>query len=75
MSKKFKAALQSGTVTLRSKSAGEVSVWYIDRSNKRAFTVLRPFATKEMAPKMTDAARLRHSNIEDLVRKGLVAIQ
>ncbi len=74
MSKKFKVAIQTGNVTVQSKSAGEVAVWYVDRRNRRVSVVIPSFGTRELAPKLTDPALLRHSNVEDLVRQGRLMV-
>lgn len=74
MSKKLKAAIQTGTVVLLSKSAGETMIRYVDRNNTVQRYVLGSFQTVEMAPKMTTADRLRHSNIEDCVRDGSITV-
>ena len=74
MSKNFKAAILSGKVTVRSKQSGQVSIWYRDRDGERKTVVVGPFATVELAPKLTDAARLQWSNVEQLVKQRSIAI-
>ena len=74
MSKKLKAAMLAGTVTIRSKQSGQVSVWYRDRDGERQTVTVSGFTDIEMAPKLTDAARLQWSNLEDLVKARAIAI-
>ncbi|KKN24306.1 hypothetical protein LCGC14_0896140 [marine sediment metagenome] len=71
MSKKLKAAMMAGTVSIRSKQSGEVSVWYRDREGKRQTVVIGGFTTIELAPKLTDAALLQWSNLSDLVKTSI----
>lgn len=74
MSKKLKKAMFSNSVKIRNKTAGEVQVRYRDREGKQQIYTLGIFATVEMAPKLTDPMTLLHSNLEALVKSGLIEI-
>jgi len=74
MSKKLVAAIQSKKVVVRNKTASEVSVWFRGRDGQRLFITLGTFGTEELAPRHTDASRLEHSNIEELIKRRVLAI-
>ena len=74
MSLKLKQAILSNKVSVRNKTSVEVKIWYRTREGNRATKNLGPFAVTELAPKLTDAARLRTSNLDDLVKRGAIAI-
>ena len=74
MSKKLKTAILANKVSIRSKQSGEVSVWYRTREGQRSTVVVRGFSTTELAPKLTDAAMLQWSNLDQLVKQGAIEI-
>ena len=74
MSKKLKAAMLAGKVTILSKQSGQVSVWYRDREGERQTVTVTGFTKVEMAPKLTDAQRLQWSNLEELVKARAIKI-
>ena len=74
MSVKLKAAMLANKVSVQSKQAGEALVWYRDRDGKRATELISPFATVELAPRLTDAKLLIHSNLDDLVAQRAIRI-
>lgn len=74
MSKKLKTAILANKVSIRSKQSGEVSVWYRTREGGRSTIVVRGFTTTELAPKLTEAAQLQWSNLEQLVKQGSIEI-
>jgi len=74
MSKKLKKAIYANVVQIHNKTAGEVQVRYRDRDGKQMIHTLGTFATVEMAPKLTDPMLLLHSNLETLVKSGLIEI-
>lgn len=74
MSKKLKAAILAEKVSVRGKTSGETSVWFRDPEGKRVSITIGPFATVELAPKMTEAKMLHWSNLEELVKRGAIEI-
>ncbi len=74
MSKKLKAAMLSGEVSVRSRQTGQVSVWYRNRQGVRSTFLLDKFVTAEIAPKLTDAKMLQWSNLAQLVKVGAIEI-
>ena len=74
MSKKLKSAILAEKVSVRNKITGEVNVWFRGRDLQRHTLILRTFAEEELAPKHTEAVLLQFSNLEDLVKQGLIEI-
>ncbi|KKL12330.1 hypothetical protein LCGC14_2536840 [marine sediment metagenome] len=71
MSKKLTKAIAEGRVAVRNTTSGEVVV--IIRTDDGVRNVLiAPFATKELAPRLTDAVLLKRSpNLAQLLRGPL----
>jgi len=74
MSKNLQAAILSGAVTVRSKQSGEINVWYRDIENERKTLTIPGKATREIAPKLTSAPKLKFSNVGKLVNSGALEI-
>jgi len=74
MSKKLIAAIQSKKVVVRNKTGSEVNIWFRGRQGERQFFILKSFGEEELAPRHTDAERLEHSNIAELVKRRVLAI-
>lgn len=74
MSKKLKQAMLGENVSVRSKQTGQVSVWFRDVQGNRQTFLLKPFATAEIAPKLTEARLLQWSNLAQLVKLGAIEI-
>ena len=75
MSKKLQRAVQSGTVIVRNKISGEVSITYMLVTGERKTEKIPPFGTVEFCPRLTSANLLKHGNIDEAVAKGWVSIQ
>jgi len=73
-SAKLNQAMLANKVSVQSKQSGEALVWYHDREGVRRTLVVGRFGTFEMAPKRTDAKRLKYSNLEALVKRGAIRI-
>lgn len=74
MSLKLQQAIIAEKVSVRNKTAVEVQIWYRTREGARATKIVGPFAIVELAPKLTDAIRLRASNLDSLVKRGAITI-
>lgn len=75
MSKKLEKAAVGGTVRVKSRIQSQLSIWYRDREGNFKTKILDPYQEAELAPELTDAARLiRSSNIKTLVKAGNLMI-
>lgn len=74
MSKKLNAAILGKRVEVANRTSVEVMIHYMNRNRKKAYYVLKPFAIQELAPKLTDPALLKFSNLVELVKRRSIKI-